>query len=376
MEAGNPLAETAVAVSKDAMVAVNKEGLITIFNPAAEAMFGCKRPEMIGQPLDEILPDDFRGMHRRFLTGYFAHGKPNSAIGKTVELQAMRRDGTRFPIELSLSAGQHRGEPFVIAVIRDITERKEAEVCQTELLNRLEAANQELRDFAYVASHDLKAPLRSIASLASWISADYAEKLDATGREHLALLTSRVTRMNNLIDGVLQYSRIGRVDETLARVDLNRIVTEVMIMLAPSDNVHFEIEETLPTVVCDPTRIEQVFQNLLHNAIQHSVKPEVRISVGYGEDADGWCFHVRDNGPGIDARHHARIFRMFQTLSPRDGNESTGIGLPMVKRILERCGGRVWLESAPGQGSTFHFTLPKDPGRPEDARDPVWMPPH
>ncbi|MCD6734514.1 MAG: ATP-binding protein [Burkholderiaceae bacterium] len=248
-------------------------------------------------------------------------------------------------------------------ILRQIAARQEAfrdlaqsQARQVELVHELKSANEELASFAYVASHDLKAPLRAIASLAQWISADQAPKFDDEGREQMTLLLGRVKRMDRLIDGILEYSRVGRVKEARRRVDLNALVAETVDLLAPPANVSVEVGP-LPTLVIERTRAQQVFQNLIGNALQYLDKPQGRIRVDCRADGGDWHFRVEDNGPGIEERHFDRIFQMFQSLTARDKKESTGIGLTLVKKIVEMHGGRIWVESKMGAGSTFHFTL-------------------
>jgi len=225
--------------------------------------------------------------------------------------------------------------------------------------NQLEKVNRELNDFAYIVSHDLKAPLRGIKSLANWITTDYADKFDPEAREHMDLLVSRVDRMHNLIGGILQYCRVGRLSEEKVPVDVNEVVSEVIDTLAAPAHVEITIEDELPTIACEQTHITQIFQNLLSNAIKYMDKAEGRISISHVERDEYWQFTVADNGSGIEDRHFEKIFGMFQTLSPRDEFESTGVGLAVVKKIVELYGGRIWVQSQPGQGSTFFFTWPK-----------------
>lgn len=240
-----------------------------------------------------------------------------------------------------------------------ITVRREVEAKQRNILAKLESANKDLSDFAYIVSHDLKAPLRGIKTLTDWISADYADKIDEDGREQMNLLSNRVDRMHNLIEGILKYSRVGRVKEKLAQVDLNEAVPEVIDLIAPPPNISITIDNEMPTITCEPTRIMQVFQNLLSNAVKYMDKPQGQICIGCVEQDGYWRFSVADNGPGIEERYFEKIFQMFQTLAPRDEFESTGVGLTVIKKIVEMYGGKVWVESKPGQGSTFLFTFPK-----------------
>jgi len=247
-------------------------------------------------------------------------------------------------------------------------ERRQIEQRQAELLDRVESANRELKDFAYVVSHDLKAPLRGIKTLADWISTDYADKLDEDGRDQISLMSSRVDRMHNLIEGILQYSRIGRVKEEKALVNLNELVPNIIDSLDPGENVAVTIENELPVIECEQTRIIQVFQNLLSNAIKYMDKAQGQIKIGSVEDDGFWKFSMADNGPGIEERHFEKIFQMFQTLSPRDEFESTGVGLTLIKKIVDSHGGKIWLESNVGEGSTFFFTLPKSEMGVKDAK--------
>jgi len=221
------------------------------------------------------------------------------------------------------------------------------------------AANKELKEFAYIVSHDLKAPLRAISQLTHWISEDYSEAFDTDGKERMDLIIKRVKRMDGLIDGILRYSRVGRIREKEECLDLNLLVNEVINNIAPPDNVWITFENKLPVVFRDSARMEQVFQNLIGNAIKFMDKREGIIRVGCVDEGAYWKFSVSDNGPGIDKRYHDKIFRIFQTLVPRDEHESTGIGLTLVKKIIKLYGGYVWVESEAGRGTTFFFTLPK-----------------
>jgi signal transduction histidine kinase len=246
-------------------------------------------------------------------------------------------------------------------------ERKRAEELE-KAYNELERANTELNDFAYIVSHDLKAPLRGIKTLASWMSTDYAEKFDDAGREQMSLLLNRVDRMHNLIDGILQYSRVGRVKAEKVKVDLSELVPDIIDMIAAPEHISVSIEDEMPVVEFERTRIAQVFQNLLSNAVKYMDKPQGVIRIGCVAEDGFWKFSIADNGPGIEEKYFEKIFRIFQTLAPRDEFESTGVGLSLVKKIVETYGGRIWVESKPGEGSTFLFTLLKTGERVKDAK--------
>ncbi len=241
--------------------------------------------------------------------------------------------------------------------IRQFNEQLEYRVRQRTL--ELEDANKDLKDFAYIVSHDLKAPLRNISQLAQWLVADYADAFDEQGREMIALLVGRVNRMDNLINGVLGYSRIGRIVGESEPIDLNQEIPNIVASLALPEHIRVTIENELPIIRGDRIRIIQIFQNLISNAIKFMDKAQGKITISSRDDNDSWEFRIADNGPGIEEKYYDRIFQIFQTLRPRDEHESTGIGLSIVKKIVEFHGGRIWVESTPGEGSIFSFTVPK-----------------
>jgi light-regulated signal transduction histidine kinase (bacteriophytochrome) len=225
----------------------------------------------------------------------------------------------------------------------------------------LQRSNRELDQFAYVASHDLKAPLRGIANLSQWIEEDLGDNIQETTREHLRLLRSRVQRMEGLIDGVLAYSRAGRTSEAAETVSVGRLLREVIDMASPPDSVQFDIADNLPTLKTHRLLLQQVFLNLITNALKYGSADEARVAITARREGQMWEFAVSDNGPGIDPAFHDKIWGIFQTLQPRDTVEGTGIGLALVKKIVEGRGGRVWVESQAGAGATFRFTWPEAP---------------
>ncbi len=341
-----------IRTSLDAFLITDMRGHILEINDAYCHMVGYSREELLNMSTADIgvvdTPDETaRHIGRLLETG-----------SDRFEARKRCKDGRiRIVEESSNYSNLHGGR--IYCFLRDITERKQAEEHSARLLQEIESANDELTNFAYVVSHDLKAPLRAISSLADWISTDYADKFDDEGRQHMRLLISRVRRMDGLIDGILLYSRVGRIKETIVAVELNRLVRDVIEMLAPPENISITLDNPLPTVITEPTRIQQVFQNLISNAIKYMDKPEGKIRIACSEEGMQWKFSVSDNGPGIKQQHFEKIFQLFQTLAPRDRVESTGVGLALVKKIVEMYGGHVWVESTVGQGSTFFFTIPR-----------------
>jgi len=261
----------------------------------------------------------------------------------------------------------------------DITQRQQAEAAlqaRTEELTRLnliltqtaadlEKRNRELDQFAYVTSHDLKAPLRAIANLSEWIEEDLSGKLTEETQHQMNLLRGRVHRMTALIDGLLQYSRIGRVQSDMEMVDTETLLAEIIDSLAPPPEFTVEVAAGMPTFRTERLPLQQVFSNLLSNALKHHHRREGRVQISSQDQGDDYEFAIADDGPGIDPQFHEKVFGIFQTLEARDKTENTGIGLSLVKKLVESKGGSIHLESQPGQGTTFRFTWPKSPQRSE-----------
>ncbi|MBW4522910.1 MAG: PAS domain-containing protein [Scytolyngbya sp. HA4215-MV1] len=251
-----------------------------------------------------------------------------------------------------------RTEQFLTERAEELT-RLNTILSQTTAL--LQERNQELDQFAYVVSHDLKAPLRAIANLSLWLEEDLADLLPAENRHQMELLRSRVYRMESLINGLLEYSRVGRMETAVQTVDVNQLLLEVVDSLSPNPAFTIDIASNLPTLTTKPLLMSQVFANLISNAVKHHHRASGRIQISVQEHAQFYDFAVADDGPGIDAQHHTKIFTIFQTLKPRDEQENTGVGLSIVKKIIETEGGTITLTSQLGAGSIFRFTWPKRP---------------
>jgi len=336
-------------------VADPRTGIITDCNPAATKLVGREKSELVGKHQRILHPPE--RIDGGFSKTYKEHIETKQ--GQTLETQIITKTGEIKDVAIKASLLEIGGKKVLQGLFRDITENKKAEQRQAQLLEQLEKANEELKSFAYIVSHDLKAPLRGIATLADWISTDYADKLDEQAKEQINLLIRRVGRMHDLIDGILQYSRIGRVKEKKVAVNLNELVSEVIDLIAPPENIAITVESELPTIECERTSITQVFQNLISNAVKYMDKPDGQIKIGCVEEDRWWKFNISDNGPGIEEKYFEKIFQIFQTLTRRDEFESSGVGLSLVKKIVEMYDGKVWVESKPGEGSTFFFALPK-----------------
>jgi PAS domain S-box-containing protein len=330
----------------------------TIHRPTSVAVTGYTPEELKANPklwLDIVHPDDLevvREQVSRCICGQKF---------RTIEHRIIRKDGSIRWVRRTL-VPQFDSQGKLLSydgLLQDITELKIAEQVQIQMFEELEQATEELKDFAYVASHNLKAPLRNISSLAGWISDDCGEKLGEQGREHIKLLLSRVKRMYNMIEGVLQYSQAARREKG-DKVDLNELLAGAIEDVDVPNNIEVIVKKNLPVVVCCPDGVRQVFYNLISNAVNFMDKPRGRIEIDWTQEHGYWRFSVADNGPGIEEKHFDRIFKMFQTLPSGDNRETTGVGLTITKKIIELFGGRVWVKSTPGRGSTFFFTVPKE----------------
>ena len=277
------------------------------------------------------------------------------------ELKNRAKDGSIYWVDTTIVPflGED-GQPFqYIAIRAEITARKLLEEHNAALVQELQSANRELNDFAYIVSHDLKAPLRGISSLAHWLITDYSDKLGEEGTQQLGLIGSRVKQLGELVDGILAYSRAGRGREDRMVVELDPLVRNTIELLAPPPHMAIHLAQPLPRLWMESFKVQQVFQNLLYNAIKFMDKPAGWVTVDVAQAGDHWHFSVADNGMGIDEKYFGKVFQLFQTLAPRGKIEGTGVGLALVKKIVELEGGAIWVESTPGVGTTVHFTLPR-----------------
>jgi PAS domain S-box-containing protein len=345
----------------DGIFAVGKDGRIQFLN---HLKTGADPESMIGTSIYEFMPLDQQEVMRESIECAFKTGK----VGQfEIDWQGAHGAETIWKTRV---VPVREGEQIVSVnlISTDITNRRKAERRQDELLEHIESINCELKDFTNIISHDLEIPQPGIQALANRVLDDYADKLDKKGKEQLDLLLNRVSRMYIMIDGILKYSRIGYLEEQKVKINLNELIPQVIEMVSAPDNITIEVENELPVINSEPTHITEIFQNLLSNAVKYMDKPHGQIKISCVEEDIFWKFSVTDNGPGIAQEHFNSIFRMFETLSSQDKFESIGIGLSLVKKIIETYAGTIWIESKLGQGTTFFFTLPKKTCSLMDAR--------
>ena len=343
----------------DAMVVVNQGGEIVLLNVQAEKQFGYRRDELLGQKVTNIIPIGFA---ERLIADDLRSAEDASAqqIGTGIELTGRRKDGSEFPIEIMLSPLRNAEGILVTAAIRDITTRKKAAALLLQKVEELYRSNEELGQFAYIASHDLQEPLRMVASYTQLLSSRYKGKLDSDADEFIAFAVDGASRMQRLIQDLLTYSRVGTKGKDLIETSSEDALQQALINLrgAIEDSGALVTHDPLPPVLADETQLIQLFQNLVGNAIKYQRPgvPKVHVSA-VRNGGKKWNFSVQDNGLGIDPQYFEKIFGMFQRLHKRDEFAGTGIGLTICKKIVERHGGNISVESQPGQGSTFRFAL-------------------
>jgi PAS domain S-box-containing protein len=349
----------AVEAAPNAMVMVDQSGRIVLANRQLETLFGYGRAEMLGKSVELLVPERLQRAQPTFWSDFFAdpHARP---MGGEPELYGRHKDGRQIPVEIGLNPFTTADGVFCLASIIDVAERKRAEQDLRRYTEELERSNRELAQFAYVASHDLQEPLRAISGCVQLLQQRYDQKLDARADELIQHAVHGAMRMQALINDLLSYSRVGTRGKPFESCDMAQPLQEALANLSLAVN---EAEakvtwEELPAVSGDPTQITQVFQNLIGNALKFRGDRPPHIHVTARSRAGGHVISVSDNGIGIEPQYFERIFGVFQRLHSRNKYPGNGIGLAICRKIIERHGGRIWVESVPGQGSTFYFTIP------------------
>ena len=343
--------ELVVEASPSAMIMIDAARRIRLVNRRAEEMFGYARAEFLGQPIEMLVPERYRAGHPGHVASFSSRPEARP-MGAGRELFGLRKDGSEMPVEIGLTPIDAPDGHYVVASIIDITERRRSE-------DELRRSNAELEQFAYVASHDLQEPLRMVANYTELLAQRYAGQIDDRADKYIRYASDGARRMQRLVADLLAYSRVGSQGKPLVPVEAEQVlqaVTHALQRLLRESGGLVE-SDPLPRVLADEGQLHQLLQNLISNAIKFRSEAAPRVRITARPQGHRWLFQVSDNGIGIDMQYAQRVFQMFQRLHELGRYEGSGIGLAIAKRIVERHGGTIWIDSAPGQGSTVSFTL-------------------
>jgi PAS domain S-box-containing protein len=352
-----------VEASPSGMIMTNPDGRIVLVNAEAERLFGYPREELIGKPIELLVPPRIRSEHVHFRDAF--HARPEArSMGIGRDLHIVRKDGTELPVEIGLNPIRTREGMMVLSAIIDISERKRAVQALAKRSEELQRSNADLEQFAYVASHDLQEPLRMVASYTELLSEHLAGRLDEKAEKYIHYAVDGAKRMQQLVKDLLAYSRAGTQGGTLGPIKSEIVVKNVLesLKVAIEESRAEIVCDNLPTVHADAVQLGQVFQNLVGNALKFHDERPPHVHIGAVRDNGEWVFSVKDDGIGIDKEYAERVFQMFQRLHERGRYDGSGIGLAIAKKIVERHGGRIWFDSQLEKGATFYFTMPAAQG--------------
>lgn len=336
------------------LVEVDNQDVIQMVNHSFCQMSGFEELELVGKVASEVIQISNKEVIP-------AKNKSRlSGASDSYEIEVRRKDGKNRHWLISGAPRYNESGTVIgsIGIHLDITDQKNLEFQKEKLLKELEISNTGLQEYAHIVSHDLKSPLRSISSLATWLAQDYKDILDDTGKQQLQMMQEKVASMDKLIHGILEYSTANSSELDNTCVDLNEVIAEIQEVIYIPDHVEIIVADKLPTIIADNTKMHQLFQNIIGNAVVHIEKEKGIVAVSAQDKNEYWQFSIKDNGVGIPKKYHEKIFKIFQSVG--DNERSTGIGLSIVKKIVDRYEGEIWVESEIGEGTEFHFTLKKN----------------
>ena len=337
------------------LVEIDTEGQIQMVNNRYTEMIGHSQENLLGKYVLDVMNLDKENLE--IIQQQFEKRKQNKSDSYEVEIQNSQGEKRHWLISAAPTYNEFGKIIGSVGVHLDITKQKELELQKQELVNELEDSNRGLQEYAHIVSHDLKSPLRSVTALATWLYDDYKEVLDDNGKYNLQMMMEKVEGMDKLIDGILKYSTVNSDALDNTAVDVNEVIKEISEIIYVPDHVQIKVTNTLPVIQADRTKIHQLFQNFLSNAVVNIDKEQGLVEIACKENKTHWEFSIKDNGVGIPKEYHEKIFKIFQSIGNKE--RSTGIGLSIVKKIIDRYQGKVWLKSEIGVGTTFYFTLKK-----------------
>lgn len=333
------------------IIASDSSGNIDFTNKKAADYLKISVEQLTAKTIFELFPE-----HEQLISQKYKQRK--QGIKETYILETTDQKGEKLWLEInSVPYSQNNKVVGSLATVKNINKQIIAELEMERYLSKLQKANKTMDHFAYIVSHDLKAPLRSIQTLTHWLKEDYNDILDDEGKEHLDLLKGKVSQMQNLIEGVLQFSRIGRKHNTFVNVDLNKIVKELISKF--QDNAKFTVDDNLPIITADPLRIYQLFEHLFKNAIQFNQSDNKTIKLNSSEDKENYTITITDNGIGVNEKYHQKVFDIFYQIEPNIENDRNGLGLTLAKKIVEHYNGNIEIDKSVLQGTSIIIKFPK-----------------
>ncbi len=340
--------------TKDVFFELDKNGKIIEISPSIKDLTQIEPEKALNKKLEFILADHTD--HDNFLKAVHRQQEVDN-----FDVTISDADDKLIPCSITAKVikKENDEEIRIIGSIRNVIERKREEQKRIKALRELEAVNKDLMNFAHITSHDLKSPLRAINTLANWILMDRENKLTSEAKKHMQLLIDRSERMHRLIEAIFEYINIVNFQAEKVKIDMNKMLQNIIHKISVPQNFSIQIDEKLPTIFFERTRIEQIFENLLENSIRFMDKKEGKIIIKGQDKGSMWEFSVTDNGPGIEEKYFDKVFQIFQTLDPIEDNDGTGIGLALVKKIIDKYNGKIWLRSKPEAGLSVIFTIPK-----------------
>jgi len=349
-------------LAPDGIIVVNRSGGIIRANKQAERLFGYSRNELFNAHHEIILPEGLREKHMEHRRVYMSepHIRP---MGTGLELFGRRKDGSEFSVDIALGPLKADEDMVVIAVIRDVSERKTADDMMKKRTSELIDAMKELDAFSYSVSHDLRAPLRHMHGFVELLKKRIVGLPDEKIHQYADAIAAASIKMGILVDDLLAFSRMGQTEIKKRKIGFNTLIREVVRDIqdeAKGRDIKWEIDELPEVVYGDQTLLRLVFVNLIANSVKFTrTRPLAEIKIGCKDEGDNFVCSVKDNGVGFDMKYVDKLFGVFQRLHTQNEFEGTGVGLANVRRIISRHGGRIWAEGSVGQGATFYFTLPK-----------------
>ncbi|GMN06223.1 PAS domain S-box protein [Croceitalea sp. MTPC5] len=337
------------------LVEINAEGEILLVNNRYSEMIDINAEDLMGKDVLKVMGLDEANLDK--IKAQFEKRRRNESDSYEIEVKLHNGEKRHWLISGAPKYDEFGKVNGSIGVHLDITKQKELEQQKQQLVNELEESNKGLQEYAHIVSHDLKSPLRSVSALATWLYDDYKDQLDESGRYNLKMMLEKVEGMDKLITGILKYSTVNSDTLDHKEVDVNKVINEISEIIFIPEHVQIKIVGKLPIIIADKTKIHQLFQNFLSNAVVNIDKKEGLVEIESKETPTHWQFSVKDNGVGIPKEYHEKIFKIFQSIG--NNERSTGIGLSIVKKIIDLYHGSVWLESEIGRGTIFYFTLKK-----------------